>query len=220
VIVLGEKNGRELAIRSAGPPVIKKDTEYICRHISKIALAPGILILSGSLPPGINNDIYASLIAYGKSKGMKTILDSDGEPLDIGIKAIPYLIKPNYKELTRLAGHEFNDDDSIIKYCIGLIKEGIEIIAVSLGKDGALIITSKGAWRGMVPPVSGEDNVGAGDSMVAGLVMGIVQDKPLQRTFELGLAGGVSAVMNKGPGLCEPKTFAEALAQIKVERIL
>lgn len=220
VIILGEKNGTELVIRSAGPPVIKKDTEDICRHIFKIALAPGILVLSGSLPPGVDNDIYASLIAYGKSKGMKTVLDSDGEPFAIGLREKPYLIKPNYKELTRLAGREFDDDDAIIEFCRGLTGEGIELMVVSLGGKGALLITSEGAWRGTVPYIEKEDTVGAGDSMVAGMVMSIIQHKPLQETFELGLACGVSAVMNKGPGLCEPKTLARALSKIKVEKIL
>jgi len=220
VIVLGERDGKELLIRAAGPPVIKKDTDDICRYIFNIALAPGILVLSGSLPPGVDDDIYASLIAYGRSKGMKTVLDGDGEPLAIGVREKPYLIKPNYRELVRLAGHDFDDDHSVVEYCTELTEGGIEIVAVSLGGRGALFVTRDGAWRGLIPTIEKQDTVGAGDSMVAGLVMGIMQEKPPQETFELGLACGVSAVMNKGPGLCEPKTLARALSQVKVEKIL
>jgi len=219
VVILGEKDGNELAIRSAGPAVKEEKTEIISRFILEIAQPPGLLVLSGSLPPGIRDDIYASLITYGKSRGMKTILDSHGEPLSMGIEAGPYLIKPNLEELSRLAGREFTGTDAIIEYCRGLVGKGIEIVATSLGENGALIVTQKEAWRGMVPSIEGEHTIGAGDSMVAGLIMGIIQDKPLEELFKIGLACGVSAVMNEGPGLCEPKTFNQALSLITIERI-
>jgi 1-phosphofructokinase family hexose kinase len=219
VVILGEKDGNELAIRSAGPMVIEKKTELISRFILDIVQPPGLLVLSGSLPPGMRDDIYASLITYGKSRGMKTILDSHDKPLSMGIEAGPYLIKPNIEELGDLASREFAGTDLIIEYCRGLIEKGVEIVAISLGGDGALIVTQKEAWRGMVPSIEGEHTIGAGDSMVAGLIMGIVQDKPLEELFKIGLACGLSAVMNEGPGLCEPETFNEALSLIKIERI-
>jgi 1-phosphofructokinase family hexose kinase len=220
VDILGEKDGNELAIRSAGPAVKEEKTELITRFILDIAQPPGILVLSGSLPPGMRDDIYASLIAYGKSQGMKAILDSHDEPLRLGIDAGPYLIKPNLEELRRLAGREFAKTDAIIEYCRGLIEKGIEIVVISLGGSGALIMTDKEAWIGMVPCIEGEHTIGAGDSMVAGLIKGIIEDKPLEELFKIGLACGLSAVLNEGPGLCEPETFNEALSQIKMERIL
>ena len=219
VVILGEKDGNELAIRSAGPAVTEKKTELINRFISEIAQPPGLLVLSGSLPPGMRDDTYASLITYGKSRGMKTVLDSHGEPLRSGIEAGPYLVKPNKKELSDLAGREFAGTDAIIEYCKGLMEKGVEMVAVSLGGHGALIMTREEAWMGKVPCIEGEETVGAGDSMVAGLIMGIVEDKPLEESFKIGLACGLSAVMNEGPGLCEPKTFNEALSLIEMERI-
>ena len=219
VVILGEKDGNELAIRSEGPAVTEQKTEHISRFILEIAQPPGLLVLSGSLPPGIRDDIYASLITYGKSQGMKTILDSHDEPLRLGIDAGPYLIKPNLEELSRLAGREFAGTDSIIEYCRGLVEKGIEIVATSLGGNGALIVTDEEAWIGMVPCIEGEHTIGAGDSMVAGMIMGIVEDKPLEELFKIGLACGLSAVLNEGPGLCEPETFNEALSQIEIERI-
>jgi fructose-1-phosphate kinase PfkB-like protein len=99
-----------------------------------------------------------------------------------------------------------------------LNEKGVEIVVVSMGKKGALLVTKDAAMRGTVPVISA-DTVGAGDSMVAGLVMGIVQRLPLERVFHIGLACSVSAVMNPGPGLAEPEGFAKAFPQIKIESI-
>ena len=125
VVILGEKDENELAIRSAGPAVTEEKVELISRLIMDIAKPPGLLVLSGSLPPGMRDDIYASLITYGKSQGMKTVLDSHDEPLRLGIEAGPYLIKPNILELSNLAGREFAGTDAIIEYCRGLIERGV-----------------------------------------------------------------------------------------------
>lgn len=216
VIILNRRDSRELIIRSAGPQVSEGEAEQVFRFILDIAKPPGILVLSGSIPPGMRADIYASLIQAAKSRGLLTILDSDGEPLAKGIAAAPFLIKPNRDELERLAGRNFRKIETMVDYCRGLIERGLEIVVVSLGKDGALMVTRDGAWRGKVPLIEREDTVGAGDSMVAGLVMGLIESQPVEQVFRMGLACGLSAVINPGPDLCEPETYSRALEQARI----
>jgi len=219
VIIFGERDGRELVIRAAGPPVEEKETDRISRLIFEIAQTPEVMVLSGSLPPGVRDDIYFLLAREGKRRGMKIALDSQGEPFRRGIEAGPYLIKPNLKELCDLAGRELAGDREIIEFSRGLLEKDVKMVVVSLGRGGALMVTGEGVWRGNVPVVD-HDTVGAGDSMVAGLVMGIVEAQPLERLFRTGLACGVSAVINHGPGLAEPESFETAFSQVKVEKIL
>lgn len=218
IIVLGQRDRRQLVIRASGPTVEATDTEKVTRLIFQIAQAPEVMVLSGSLPPGMSDDIYFSLAQEGKNRGTKVVLDAEGEPLRVGIEAGPYLIKPNVRELGELAGRELAGEEEIAEYCRGLLKKGIEVVAVSMGKDGALMVTGSGVWKGNVPPVT-DDTVGAGDSMVAGMVMGMVQGQTLERMFRTGLACGVSAVINEGPGLAEPETFTKAFPQVTVEKI-
>ncbi|MHB8896697.1 MAG: 1-phosphofructokinase family hexose kinase [Candidatus Geothermincolia bacterium] len=218
VIVLGQRDGRELIIRAAGPPVEKTDTEKVTNLVFQIAQTPEVLVLSGSLPPGTQDDIYYHITTEGKERGSKVVVDCEGGPLVAAIEAGPYLIKPNIIEFSELAGVEFKSDGEIIKFARTLNEKGVEIVVVSLGKKGAILVTREEALRGVVPVVS-DDTVGAGDSMVAGLVMGVVQALPLERAFHIGLAASVSAVMNKGPGLAEPDTFARAFPMIAVERV-
>ncbi|MBK5093510.1 MAG: 1-phosphofructokinase family hexose kinase [Actinobacteria bacterium] len=218
VVVYGRKDEKELVIRAAGPPVKDTETERITSFIFNVAISPELLVLSGSLPPGVKKDIYSSLINEAKTRGVKVVLDSDGRPFKFGVEAGPYLIKPNRVELQYLAGREMRDDAAIREFCEGLLEKGLEIVVVSLGSEGAMMITREGAWKGTVPSVA-ENTVGAGDSMVAGLLIGIVQSKPLEEMFRMGLACGVSAVMNAGPGLCEPEIYKEVYPEIEVQKI-
>jgi len=218
VVVFGRKDEKELVIRAAGPPVEETEAERISGFIFDVAKSPEVLVLSGSLPPGVKEDMYFSLIKEARSRGIRTVLDSDGEPFRLGVEAGPYLIKPNLAELLYLAGTKLRGEKEIRRYCEGLFKKGVGIVVVSSGKGGAIMVTPEGAWRGNVPVIA-ENTVGAGDSMVAGLLMGIVQSRPLEEVFRMGLACGVSAVMNPGPGLCEPGTYKEAYPEVEVQEI-
>lgn len=218
IVVYGRKDKKELVIRAAGPPVKDTETEKITSFIFNVAVSPELLVLSGSLPPGVKEDIYSSLINEAKTRDIKVVLDSDGEPFRFGVEAMPYLIKPNLVELQDLAGRELRDEAAIQEFCGGLLEKGIEIIVVSLGRDGAMMITREGTWKGAVPVIA-ENTVGAGDSMVAGLLIGIARSNPLEEMFRTGLACGVSAVVNPGPGLCEPETYKEVYPKIQVQKI-
>ncbi len=219
VIILSQRDGKELIIRSAGPGVREKETEEVRALISRVARPPGFLVLSGSLPPGIKEDIYASLIAYGKSQKMKTVLDADGAALREGIKALPDLIKPNLDELGRLAGRSLSGVDEILGFSRDLVKKGVGTVVVSMGGEGGLMVTGDGAWRGEVETVEREETVGAGDSMLAGLITAMIQGKSPEETLSMGLAYGLSAVLNTGPGLCEPRTYVKAREMVKVRRL-
>lgn len=218
VIILGREDDKELVIRAAGPPVEQTETDRLKRLIFGDAQSPEVVVLSGSIPPGVPEDTYYSLIKAGNEKGSKMILDSEGEPFRLGIAAGPYMIKPNRYELEHLAGRSLSSDGEILEFCRELNSKGIWMVVVSLGGDGALMVTENEAWRGYVPPLD-DDTVGAGDSMVAGLVMGIVQYQTLEMIFHIGLACGVSAVMNHGPLLAEPVTYERAYPKIKVEKL-
>ncbi len=213
--ILGRRDGREMKIRAAGPPVGKAETKRINDLVFQIEQAPEVLVLSGSLPPGIDDDIYYHIAHAGKKRGSRVVVDCDGTSLARAIEASPYLIKPNMVEFSELVGRELAGEEDVIASARSVNEKGVEIVVVSMGKNGALLVTRDVALRGIVPVVS-DDTVGAGDSMVAGLVMGMVQSLSLERMFRMGLASSVSAVMNKGPGLCEPETFAVALKQVKV----
>ncbi|MBU4241086.1 MAG: 1-phosphofructokinase family hexose kinase [Actinobacteria bacterium] len=218
VIVLGRRNGLELVIRAAGPPVEDREIDRISDLIMQTTRVPEMIVLSGSLPRGVDNDAYYRLAMEGKSRGAKVILDSGGKPLRAGIKAAPLLIKPNLAELEELAGCELEGRRQILDFCGDLLSGGIEIVVVSLGREGAMLVTGDVALKGTVPFID-DDTVGAGDSMVAGMVMGLTRSLPMEEVFHMGLACSVATVINTGPGLTTRETYAEAFPQIGIEQI-
>lgn len=219
IIILGKEDGRELSIRSAGPRVEEEESDLLTGMILEKAQAPEALVLSGSLPMGVDDGIYFNIIVGAKKRGIPVILDSDDEPMRMGIEAGPYLIKPNRVELEKLAGSALTSDDDIIAFGRELVKKGISVVVGSLGSQGAIMVTADGAWKGMVPVISCEDTVGAGDSTVAGLVMGMTRGEPVEAMLRRGLACGLSAVMNPGPDLCSAETYVQAVASVIVERV-
>jgi len=218
VIVLGQRDRRELMIKAAGPPVEPTETDKITGLIFNIASAPEVLVLSGSLPPGVNDDIYQSLTKEGKSRGSKVVLDSSGPPLSLGIKAAPYLIKPNLDELGELAGRKMTGQREIVDFCRNLNSEGVQVVVVSMGSEGAILVTPDVVMKGTVPPVQA-DTVGAGDSMVDGIGPVLAGSLSLEDMFKKGLAFSLAAVMNRGPALVEPRTYRTALPSVAVQTL-
>ncbi len=215
VIIRGKDDGQELVIRSAGPRVKDTETERINKLIFRMTTNPEVLVISGSLPPGIGEDIYYKLVVEGKRRGSKVILDAEGDPFEIGIEAKPHIIKPNRTEIEMFAGRALSDESELIQVAREIIAKGVEVVVVSMGDEGALWVTSRGLLRGWVPKLE-EDAVGAGDSMVAGIVMGIMRDESDEEIFHRGLCCALASVMSKGPALATPEFYEEASRLVRI----
>ncbi len=218
VVVLGNRDRLELVIRSVGPPVENEDIDRISDLIMHTSGVPEMIVLSGSLPRGVDDDAYYRLVMEGKSRGSMVILDSAGGPLKEGIKAAPMLIKPNRVELEGLAGCKLEGRRQLVEFCREMLSHGIEIMVVSLGGDGAIMVTRDIVLKGTVPFID-NDTVGAGDSMVAGMITGLTRSLPIQEVFHMGLAYSVATVLNKGPGLTTPEAYEQVAPQVRVEPI-
>ena len=155
-------------------------------------------VFSGSIPKGLPDSIYKELILEG-TKDTKAVLDADGELLVEGIKASPYMIKPNLHELETAFGVVLESDDSIIQFCKELIKTyQIRLILVSMGENGALLITEDECYYASPLKIVVKSTVGAGDSMIAGMLFGIEQGKPIEEAFRYAVACGTLAVTKEG----------------------
>ena len=164
---------------------------------------PDILVASGSLPPGLPDDFYATIGKVAKEIGAKYILDTSGAALDKGVNEGVYLLKPNLGELSSLAGVESVEMDMVEKLSKDLIKAGkCEVVVVSLGPRGAYLVTSDIEEHIPSPAVHKKSVVGAGDSMVAGMVYKLANGKSLREIARYGVATGTAATMTPGSELC------------------
>ncbi len=165
--------------------------------------APRFVVASGSLPPGVPPDGFAQVARTVKERGSKLVLDTSGPALVCGVTSGVYLVKPNMRELAELAGVKIADEEHVKAAARSIVARGwSEVVVISLGAGGALVLTAEDCHRMVAPIVPVRSRVGAGDSMVAGIVLALVRDWPLTEAVRFGVAAGAAAVMQPGTELC------------------
>lgn len=161
------------------------------------------IVASGSLQPGLPQDIFERLSTIAKQKQAKLIIDIPAETLQAYPVKGAYLLKPNLNELSILAGKEELHGDEITSASKNIILKNIcEVVIVSMGAAGALLVTKDIAEQFMAPPVKRKSTVGAGDSMLAGMVMYLSAKKDIREAVRFGVACGTAATLNEGTQLC------------------
>lgn len=169
-------------------------------------LEPDMLVASGSLPPGLPETYYETVAAFAKSIDAKFILDTSGAALQAAADEGLYLLKPNLAELSALAGVETLEINQVDDAALEIIHQGkCEIVVVSLGPQGALLVTRDGFEHIPAPMVKKQSTVGAGDSMVAGMVWALSTGMTLRDMAKVGVACGTAATMNPGTELFHPE---------------
>lgn len=163
---------------------------------------PSIIVASGSLPPGVPDDFYARLAIIAKQKKIKLIVDTSGLPLHLAAQEGVYLLKPNLSELCGLVGKDYLELREVDEAALQVIRKGhCEVVVVSMGPSGALLVTKDTHERITAPTVKKLSTVGAGDSMVAGIAWMLEQAKSLEEMVRFGVACGSAATMNAGTKL-------------------
>jgi len=218
-IITDLKTHHQTRIDAPGPHISAAELQRLKDKIRKTEPKPDFIVFAGSIPPGIPDDIYRELIAEAKFQGIKTALDSDGIWLMEGVKAKPYLIKPNVHETEELLGAELKDEQAIIRAVRCFLEQSIEVAVISRGRDG-LIAGTKGEIVKAVPPeVKTRSTVGAGDSALAGLVLKLSQGATLEETCRLAIATGTATTLTPGTHLCRRSDVEKLLPLVKVERL-
>jgi 6-phosphofructokinase 2 len=183
-----------------GSPISETEKNDIIQTIQE--LKPKFLVLSGSLNEGLPTDFYQHIAYLAKQSGSKVIVDTSGEALQKVLETGVYLIKPNVGELAKLIGVERLEMDEVVHAAQKLIEKGsAEIVVVSLGPQGAVLVTATQTEFVPAPNVVKKSTVGAGDSMVGAMVWALSQNKNLKEVVQWGVACGSAATMNEGTQL-------------------
>ena len=204
MVVFDTKSGLQYRFGMPGLEINNSEWKQCLNSIESI---PDIsyLVVSGSLPPGIPVTVFDELVEIAKHKSAKLIVDTSGEALKQAVSSGVYLIKPNLRELSALTGRDLSSEVEIIGAAQSLIEYGnCRVIVVSLGAEGALLVTAKENLKILPPSVKVMSTVGAGDSMVAGIVTLLSKGKELIEAFKYGIASGTAATLNAGTELCHP----------------
>ena len=178
-----------------------------------------VVAMSGSVPKGLDGTAYQRLVKIVKDAGLPVILDTSGKLLEMGIEAIPTMIKPNIDEIRMLTGKRCDDISEIIEAARAIHERGVKIVAVSLGADGSLAVGDDGIFRARVPKIDAVNTVGCGDSMIAGFALGLSKGLPLEETLRLASAISAAAAMREETGFFVMEDMEKLLPQIEITRL-
>ncbi|TRZ51740.1 MAG: 1-phosphofructokinase [Dehalococcoidia bacterium] len=215
-IITDTKASRQTRIDAPGPRISERELERFRQKIGRIDPKPALMVIGGSVPPGIPPNIYYDIVTECKDFGIRCILDSEGQWLMEGIKAKPYLIKPNVREAEGLLDTKLPTEEAIIKAALNLVEMNLEIAVVSRGKDGIIAATKERIVKAVPPPVKVRSAVGAGDCTIAGLALKLAGGESLIEACRLAAAMGTAAVLTPGTELCHRADVEELLPQIEV----
>ena len=218
-IITDSQTNHQTRIDAPGPYITKDEFARFQRKMQRIRPSPDLIVVGGSAPPGIPNNVYYTTTIEAKGFGVRTILDADAQWLAEGVKAKPYLVKPNVREAEGLLNRELPDETAIIKAARDIVEMGIEIAVISRGKDGIIAATKDAVLKAVPPEVKVKSTVGAGDCTIAGLALKLAGEEPLTRACRLAVAMGTAAVLTPGTELARKTDVEYLLPQIKVKNL-
>lgn len=207
---------RELKVNEPGPNIPPSAVDALIARVRQHASRSLAVVLAGSLPPGVPPEVYAELIRVIREEGAKPILDTAGAPLAYGVAAHPYLIKPNRREAEALLGMPLNTDEALREAVRRLSGHGIFVIVISLGARGAVCACGEQMWLAESPPVTVSSTVGAGDTLLACLLLALLNGQGPPMALRIGTAAGVASATLPGSSLCTSADLSRMLPHVCV----
>ena len=215
-------SGEQTEINERGPAVSESEVELFRDKLLYLARGAAIVVFAGSLPRGLEPDIYATLVRELKRMGVTTVVDSEGDPMRHAVRAEPHVISPNVLEAEELVGHEFNDEDDRVMAVTEMVQLGAGEAIMTL-PDGCvaslLIDGDRALHRVWIEPREAVAAVGAGDAFLAGYVAArYTGDRP-EECLRRAVACGAESTGRLGAGLVDAREVERLLAEIEVQRL-
>ena len=215
--VQARDTGAEYRFVLQGPTLSEEEWQANLDAVDQWSSELSFLVASGSLPPGVPADFYARLARAARQRGVRLVLDSSGPALAAALQAGVFLVKPNLRELRELTGLPLATAVEWRAAAQALVDHGqADVVALTLGERGALLLSRDGAWQAEALPVEVASSVGAGDSFVGALVWSLQQGDPLPQAFSWAMAAGSAALLTPGTGLCQPQDVRRLQPLVKV----
>jgi 6-phosphofructokinase 2 len=220
ITIFEETSREQYRLVFPGATLSEREWQQCLASIAHIEPQPALVIASGSLPSGVPEDFFGKVVEASKAARCKAIVDTSGPFLKAALEQGVYLIKPNLREFQELAGIASADEATLIEAGQRLLdRYRIEIIALSMGPEGALLMTRDLALRANglpIPPVSVS---GAGDSFLGAMVWSLANSGSLEMALRYGVAGGSAALLNPGTELCRPEDIHRLASEVVIKPI-
>ena len=215
-----DASGEQFRFVLPGSRLHEAEWMAVLDKLAEISDQPKFVVASGSEPPGVPDDFFARVVKLARKIGARPVVDTSGDALKRTLDHGVYLIKPNINELAELMGMPLDNDAARIAACRKLIGSArAEVVALTLGEDGAMLVTKGSAWRARPMKIEVVSAVGAGDSFLGGLVATLAKGKGLEDAFRVAVAAASAAVMSPGTELCRAAEVERLLPQVEIEEM-
>ena len=219
VSIVTQAHDHYIKVNEKGPLVDASKQNELLDKIDSLAKPGDWWVLAGSLPPGVADDFYARIVHVLNRHEANAILDTSGESLRLGCMENPYLVKPNAEEARALTGLSMETPADIASAAAAIRHIGARNVVVSMGKAGALLHTEDGTWLTHTPRIKEKNPIGAGDSMVGGLVWALTQGIALKEALGWGVASGAATASLSGTEVGSRALIEELFSQVLYERL-
>lgn len=214
--IIEESTDRQFRFNMPGKPMTEGEFKDLIEDINDFTPPPDFIVLSGSLPPGMNPDCIREIAEIAEKINAKFIVDSSGEALRKALGKGLYLIKPNLREFSELIGKQISDQYQIIKEAQRIIEQGlVSVIIVSMGQAGTIFVSTEKSGHIQTPFVPINSRIGAGDSMLAAVTLKLALGESLDNAIRYGVAAGSAAVKTPGTELCRKEDVEKLYEKLK-----
>ena len=219
VSIVSSENGQYVKVNEPGPTITATDLAELAKKIGDRARAGDWWVLAGSLPPGVPQTYYTELINIIQAAGAKVFLDTSGDALRQNCAAKPLLVKPNDEEAHELTDLPVTTKEEIAAVGKAVTAMGPASAIISLGKNGAMLVDDGKAWLAASPKIEAANPIGAGDSMVAGVVWGLSQGDSMQEALCKGIACGAATASQKGTTVGSLEQVQQLLTEVQMGEV-
>jgi 1-phosphofructokinase/tagatose 6-phosphate kinase len=220
--VLDPTTGIHTEINERGPSVSAHEFDLFEEKLLYLARGASVCVFAGSLPRGVEPDSYAALIRRVRKLGVMTIVDTDGDPLRLAVRAEPDVVSPNELEAEELVGHEFNDDDDRANAVVEICRQGASEAIMTMPDGCYAYMRVDGhsvLYRATIAPLEARSPIGSGDAFLAGFVAYRYAGRERVDCLRHGVACGAESTQHIGAGIVEPGKVDRLVDAVAVERV-
>lgn len=214
-----EVNHVQTEFLEPGFTLTEEDFEGFVEKFSDLVQKAGVVVMSGSVPKGLDGTAYQQLIKIVKAADKKVILDTSGNLLTMGIEAKPTMIKPNIDEIRMLTGNSCEHLEDMIEAAKIIHENGVKIVTVSLGGEGSFVVCDEGVFRAEVPKINAVNTVGCGDAMIAGFALGLSEKLSIADTLRKASAISAAAAMREETGFYVKEDMERIYPKIRITKL-
>ncbi len=220
--VVDPTTGVQTEVNERGAQITSREMELFHDKLMYLARGAEVVVFAGSLPPGVEPDAYANLIRELRKQGLTTVVDTDGEPLRLAVRAEPTVVSPNVLEAEELVGHEFNDDEDRTIAVREMVELGAKEAIMTVDDGVFAALPGEGGHRMVrvrVEPREPVATVGSGDAFLAGYVAARYSGEALDECLRFGVACGADSIQRLGAGVIDPRAVDRLLDEVEVETL-